>query len=635
MARCVAVGAVLAVVVAGCARSTEGYYGTTEPRHGPDVIWTNLGSEPEWIDPGKCSDSAGSTIVFNAFEGLTQPHPATLEPMPAIAKGWDVTDGGRRYVFHLRESAWSDGTPLTAHDFEYSWKRVLSRETASRYASFLYPVRHAATFHQLAVLVRGLPAEGTEARLRTVVGADVPIESVEPDPELGGALVVLGGEEDGKEALRERAVKALDGAILDGARLQASIVDASIVGVRALDDRTLEVRLEDPLPYFLHLVSFYTAMPVPRHVLERLAREGKNPDLWTRPEHVVSNGAYVIAEWKFRQYYLLEKNTRYWDAATVRTPRIRLALVENSNTTLNLYEAGELDYIGEVALPNEFTDSLRRYHDFRIGPFLASYFYWVNTKAAPFDSPLVRKAFKLAIDRRAIVEHVTRGGQIPSADLTPDGVAGYRGPRSELFDPDEARALLAEAGYPGGKGFPAATLVYNTSEGHKQIAEAVQQMWKDELGVHVELENQEWKVFLKRTEAMEFQIARMGWIGDYPDPFTFLELLMPGIAHNRSNWNDARYGELMVAANRESDRARRLELMRQAEAHAMEATPVIPIYVYTRPEVIKPYLMGNWLNYQHRQLFKYWWIDERWYDGVPVQVLEDEPPPVRAPEVVR
>ena len=618
---------VLAVALAACASSSDDYYGTTEPRHPPDVIWTNLAAEPEWIDPGKTSDSGGGTIVSNVFEGLTHPHPVTLEPLPAIATRWDVLDGGRTYVFHLRDSVWSDGTPLTARDFEYAWKRVLDQATASKYASFLYPLLHAEQFHQAAVLVRGVPASVSEADIRAAAERLGAVDTVKLAPDLGGAFVAPGGQESDKDSLRDKLVRGLDGAVIAGTKVSAAVTPSSVVGVRALDDHTLEARLADPLPYFLHLVGFYTAMPVPRHLLERMVREGKNPDLWTRPEYLVGNGPYLIEEWKFRQYYMLKKNPRYWDLTHVRTQRIRLALVENANTTLNLYEAGELDYIGNnAALPSEFMDHLRRYKDFRSGPYLANYFYWINTKAKPFDDVRVRQAFKLAIDRKAIVEHVARGGQIPSADITPDGVAGYRGPRSPVFDPERARRLLAEAGYPGGKGLPRVTFVYNTAEGHKQIAEAVQQMWKKNLGVDIDLENQEWKVYLKRLQAMEFQIARMGWVGDYPDPYTFLELLTPNNGNNHSNWRNTHYADLLREANTQADPARRLDMLREAETLAMDAAPVIPLYVYTRSEVIKPYLMGNWLNYQNHPQFKYWWIDDRWYHGVPASALPNAPP---------
>jgi oligopeptide transport system substrate-binding protein len=546
-------------LLGACERSETGYYGTTKPLHGPDEVWTNVGAEPEYIDPGKCADAPGGMLITNLFAGLTQAHPKTLQPMPDIAYGWDASQDGLTYTFYLRDAVWSDGVALTAHDFEYAWKRVLARETASRYAMFLYPLKNAEAFNQ-------------------------------------------------------------------------GRVASSEVGVRAVDDHTLEVTLEDPLPYFLELTTFYTLMPVPRHVIERLEREGRNPDLWTRVENIVSNGPFRLAEWKFRQHMILEKNARYWDAEHVRLRRVRLLMVESSNTGLNLYEAGEIDHIGQATLPAEFLDHLSKRADFISGPSLTTYFYWINTKQKPLDDVRVRQALSLAVDRESLVKYVTRGGQIASADLVPDGVAGYRGLGRPLFDPARARALLAEAGYGPGHPVPTITLRYNTQEQHKQIAEAVQQMWKTHLSVDVQIENQEWKVYLKTLQATEFQLARMGWIGDYADPNTFLELLITGNGNNHSNWSNPEYDALLRRANRTQARVQRLAMLRQVEALGMEQVPLLPLYTYTRSELVKPYLMGHFNNFQSRLLMKHWWIDARWYDGVPEQRLPNTPPPLAMPQ---
>lgn len=552
---------IASVWATSCQRSDPRYYGTTKPLHGPDEVWTNLGTEPEWIDPGKCTDSAGGVVTRNLFAGLVQNHPQNLQPMPDVAYGWDITDSGLTYTFHLRQTMWSDGKPLTAHDFEYSWKRVLDQRTESKYASFLYPLKNAEAFNT------------------------------------------------GK-------------------------APESAVGVRALDDYTLEVRLENPLPYFLSVMTFYTAMPVPRHVIERLVREGKNADLWTRVEHIVSNGAYRMAEWQFRQHMVFEKNPRYWDAKSVKLARVRLLMVDSHNTTLNLYEAGELDHIGSNAsLPAEFMDHLAKFQDYDSKPYLGTYFLWFNVKEKPVDDPRVRLALSLAVDRASIVKYVTRSGQIASADLVPDGVGGYEGIKSPIFDPERARSLLREAGYGPDRPLPQVTLRYNTSEGHKKIAEAVQQMWKDNLGVSVQVENQEWKVYQKTLAAKEFQMARMGWIGDYADPYTFLELLAPGNGNNHSNWENPEYSRLLTEANRTGDAAKRLQVLKRAEVVAMAEAPILPIYTYTRSELVKPYVMGYWLNYQNLDIFKYWWIDKRWYDGVPEQRLPNPPPPLALPQV--
>ncbi len=625
----------LAVFGSGCTRGGSGYYGTTEPKHGPDEAWTNLGSEPEYIDPGKSSDATGSTVIMNLFAGLLQPHPETLEPMPDVAESWEVSPDGKQYRFKLRPTVWSDGTPLTAADFVYSFRRVLDPKTASKYGSFLYPLRYGEMFNTRAVLIRGL-GEISEQDVKALVTPSAPVDVVRLAPELDGAFVIVSGDDASRGPARERLVKALHGSSRAGRTLQASVTDGSIVGVRALDPLTLEVDLEGPVPYFLSIAAFPVAYPVPRHVIERLERAGENSDLWTRLEHIVSNGPYLLEEWKFRQRMVWKKNPKYWDAANVRMSKVRLSMIESYNTVLNLYEAGELDTIGNNAsIPAEFVDTLKTTGDFANAPQNTTYFYWINVKAPPLDDARVRNALRLSIDRRAIVEHVTRAGQIPVSDLVPDGLAGYQGPKSPIFDPERARKLLVEAGYGPDKPLPPVTLIYNTSEGHKQIAEAVQAQWKQHLGVHIDIENQEWNVYLRNLKVHNFQMARMGWIGDYPDPFTFLELLTKASGNNHSQWSDPKYEDLLRRGNATQSAAERLALFKEAETLAMEAAPLLPIYVYTRSELTKPYLRGSVINYQNRHLMKYWWIDERWYDGVQSKLADHELPPRPAPEVAR
>jgi len=260
------------------------------------------------------------------------------------------------------------------------------------------------------------------------------------------------------------------------------------------------------------------------------------------------------------------------------------------------------------------------------------YFSWLNTERLPLNHPKLREALKLAVDRGALVKHVLGGGQIPTSDLVPVGLGGYKGINASTFDPAAAREAMHAAGYKRGADVPTITLTYNTSEGHKQIAEAVQQMWKKHLGISIEIENQEWKVFLKKLNSMDFQMARMGWIGDYADPYTFLELLRGQNGNNHSGWRSPEYEKLLDQANATLDSAARLGLLRGAETLAMQHTPLIPFYVYTRTELWKPYFMGHWPNYQNSHMFKYWWIDPRWYDGGIHEPLANEPPPLMLPD---
>lgn len=622
----------LAVALCACAESHPDYYGTIKPQHPPDIIWTNNGTEAEYIDPGKCSDSSGGTVILNAFAGLVQMHPSKAEPMPDIAHGWDISEDGTVYTFYLRRQNWSDGHPLTAHDFEYAWKRVLNPATASKYGTYFYALKHGAPYHQQALLVRGFGPDTTSADLAAHFGKIHNVREVVMAPELRGAFVYFLDSENIAD-MRAKAIAASHGQSALGGTLSVEITPSSVVGVKALNDLTLQVTLGNPIPHFLSMVMFYTAMPVPAHLLERLKAEGLHEDAWTRLEHIVTNGPYLITEWKFRQYMMFERNPEYWDAENVRTDRIRMAFVGNYNTSLNFYEAGEFDYQGNnMSLPSELKRHLSQYKDYHAFPWLTVYHYWINTQVKPLDDPRVRMALKLAVDREAITQHVTQGGEIPYADTVPDGLAGYRGLGSPIFAPERARQLLAEAGYPGGKGFPRLTVIYNTSEGHKQIAEATQQMWKANLGIDVRLENQEWKVFLKNLQQKDFQIARFGWIGDYPDPYTFLELFLSTNGNNHSNWKSHAYDAAINEANAERDPKVRLAKLREAERMVWEATPLIPFYVYSRTEMYKPYFMGHWGNYMNQSPFKYWWIDERWYQGVPTEPADNTPPPLLLPD---
>ena len=214
------------------------------------------------------------------------------------------------------------------------------------------------------------------------------------------------------------------------------------------------------------------------------------------------------------------------------------------------------------------------------------------------------------------------------SSVVPDGLAGYEGLDNPIFDPEGARKLLAEAGYPDGKGLPPITLIYNTAEIHKQVASAAQQMWKDNLGIQVIIENQEWKVYLSRLKRMDFQIARMGWIGDYADPNTFLELFAANNGNNHSNFADEKYDAMLLAANKVTDPQKRLDALREVEKYAMEQQPNLPFYIYTTSTMVKPYVKGFHDNDMNWHQWKYLWVDEDWYDGVPATIDEDPAPPM-------
>uniref|UniRef100_A0A832MJ09 Peptide ABC transporter substrate-binding protein n=1 Tax=Eiseniibacteriota bacterium TaxID=2212470 RepID=A0A832MJ09_UNCEI len=387
---------------------------------------------------------------------------------------------------------------------------------------------------------------------------------------------------------------------------RGALADEAAVGVAAPDDTTLVVTLESPTPYFVFLTMFYTYCPVPRHVVERYGNR------WTRPEHVVSNGAFILAAWRQGDRFEFVRNPRYWDAAHVRLERIVAYSVDDLNTSANLYKAGVIDWTTSGAFPSQFVPYLRAFRDYQHGLYQGTYFYSFNVSEPPLDNVWLRRALSLAVDREAIARDLLKGSRAPWGNLCPTGYPGYVHPPGHRFDPDSARACLARAGYPGGRGVPKLSLLFNTSEDHRRIAEAIQAMWRRELNVEVELSNQEWGSYLQATTALEYQIARRAWIGDYLDPNTFLSCFVTGDGNNRTGWSDAVYDRLVREAARTLDPARRLAILAEAEARLLDQAPIIPIYHYSTNDLVKPYVRGIWPTALDTHPLKHVWIDHDW-----------------------
>jgi len=530
---------------AGCARTAppaartasaeKRYFGDTTPPTG-NVLRFNNGAEPETYDPGLAVGQPDGRVCRILFEGLTVPDPKTLAPLPGQAERWE----SRR-----RGLVWSDGTPLTARDFEWSWLRVLRPESAARYASLLYPISNAEAF-----------SKGT-------------------------------------------------------------LKDSTRVGIHAPDDSTLVVTLAQPTPYFLFLTEFYTYLPVPRHAIERFGNR------WTRPGNVVGNGPFLLVTWRQGDQFDFVRNPRYWDVANVRLDRVIAYTVEDLNTSVNLYKAGVIDWTTSGYIPSQFVPYLMQYDDFQHGRYQGVYFYSINTTRKPLDNPWVRRALNLAVDRDAICNDLLKRIYDPWGDFAPSGYPGYEPPPGIPFDPAKARACLAKAGYPGGKGFPKIAILFNTSENHRRIAEALQAMWKRELGIDVELSNQEWGSYLQATTSLQYDVARRSWIGDYLDPTTFLGLGITGDGNNRTGWSDPRYDALLRQAAQEPDVVKRTKLLRDAEALLLDQGPFIPIYHYSITDLVKPYVHGIYPTVLDVHTLKWVWIDHGGSKPAPVAAAGD------------
>jgi len=360
------------------------------------------------------------------------------------------------------------------------------------------------------------------------------------------------------------------------------LTDFDQVGAEALDDHTLQITLNSPTPYFLGLLLHYSWFPLHIPTIERYGPIYERGNRWTKPGRFVGNGPFALEEWKVNHVIVVRKSPTYWDAANVKLEQIYFYCIESSDTDERAFRSGQLHktYI----LPETKIDAYRQKYPklLKIDPFLGTYFYILNTTKPPLNDKRVRRALAMSIDREAIVKNVTRGGQLPAYHFTPPGTAGYTARARFPFDIEGAKKLLAEAGYPDAKGLPPVEILFNTLETHRSVAEAVQDMWKRNLGIDARLLNQEWKVFLDSKKSGNYQVSRFGWIGDYPDPNSFLDMWLTGGGNNDTRWSNAEYDRLIREAGRTADLDKRLEVFQQAEAILMEEMPIIPVYFYTR-----------------------------------------------------
>ena len=479
----------------------------------------NLGEDPETMDPTLNNSSGAGTMILNAFEGLMVLD-ENDKPTEGAAESYEVSEDGLTYTFKLRQDGkWSDGEPVVADNFKYSWLRALDKSTAAEYAYQLFYIKNAEKFYN--------------------------------------------GEATAEE-----------------------------VGIKVIDDYTLEVTLENPTSYFLQLCAFTTYVPLREDIVSA------NPEGWaTTPETYVSNGAFKLVQWDMKDQLVFEKNENYWDKESVKLDTLTFKLVTDDTTAYSELKAGNFDMVNSVPT-NEIEPGIAE-GLVDVTPKLGNYFFAINVGKQDnisedvkevLSNKLVRQALNLAIDRQEIIDNVGKAEQVPAYSFTPLGITDENGNEfssKKYYDPSDmegniakAKELLKEAGYENGEGIPTIELMYNSEGQHKDICQIIQQNWA-EIGVNVELSNQEWAVFLNTRQNGEYEIARHGWIGDYVDPMTFLDLWVTDGGNNDSGFSNEKYDELIAAAKVETDAAKRLEILREAEDILMDEMPIFPIYYYT------------------------------------------------------
>lgn len=349
------------------------------------------------------------------------------------------------------------------------------------------------------------------------------------------------------------------------------------VGVRAVGDQTLRVELENPTPYFIDLCAFPTFVPVRQDVIQR------HGSAWIKPTHLIGNGAYLLDDWRIDDHIRLRKNPAYWDAANVKMTTIEVKPIQDANTALNFFLTGQCDLLMDKGMmPPSLADELKKRPWFHTGPFLGTWFVRMNTTRPPFTDPRVRQAFALAVDKRRIVENITKLGEAPASSLTPPGAGqNYQPPPGLDLDIARARQLLADAGFPGGRGFPLVEYLYIPIPIERSLAIELQSMWAKHLGVQISLKKQEQKIWLNSMRDLDYHLCRSSWVGDYNDPSTFLDMFHSSSGNNHSGWKNPTYDALLAAAAREGDPTQRNTHFQQAEQLLIrDQAAILPIYFY-------------------------------------------------------
>lgn len=492
----------------------------TPPKH-ENAIHVNLGAEVQDLDPHLTLGVPEHRALTALFEGLTNLDLITMQAIPGVAESWTVSEDGMHYTFTLRDTArWSNGDPVTAGDFVYSWKRILSPGLGAEYAYLLHCLKNAKAYN-----------EGT-------------LENFDE------------------------------------------------VGVKAVDDRSLDVTLEGPIPYFLSMQIHQAWLPVRQSVVEQSGTMDQRGNPWSRAGTHVGNGAYKLVEWRPNEHIRVMKNEHYWNKDAVALEEIYFHPIDNLQTEERSFRTGMLDMTYEVPLHRIAVYRRENPEVLHIDPYFGVYYYRLNVTRPPFTDKRVRQAFSLALNREELTTNVYKADEMPAFSYVPPGVPNYPYESKLEYNVERARTLLAEAGYPNGEGLPPVEILFNTSESHKTIAEAAQRIWKETLNANISLVNQDWKVYLDSMNSLDYSMARAGWIGDVVDPMNFLECFLSYSGNNRTGFNSPEYDALIEATYKEGDPTKRMAMLQDAEDMLLEELPFVPVAFYTRKYLQNPDLKG-------------------------------------------
>lgn len=506
--------AISCLILTSCQKETQVARANRE-----GILLVGNSAEPKALDHQLVTGVPESKVIGALFEGLVADDPAQDDAAPSgAAASWEHNEDMTQWIFHLQpEGKWSDGAPLTAHDFVFAYNRLLHPDFAGPYAEMLYFLENAEAFNK------------------------------------------------------------------------GKITDFSQVGVKAVDDFTLAVKLREPVPYLPSLTRHYTWFPVPRHVVLQHGKMTDRFTQWSVLPNLVGNGAFKLTAWRFHDFIEVKRNPHYWNAPNVGLNGIRFYPIENPYTETRAFLSGQLHTIYQ--LPSDLIRTIGKNDPqfLRQEPYVGTTFVRLNTKRPALADPRVRQALSLTLDREQICEHIMEGF-FPARSMTPK-MGSYQPEPKLSFDPEKARALLAEAGFPDGEGFPVFSMLISRPAA-RAGAEAIQAMWSKHLNIRINIQNMDWGSYINAQQTLNFDIASAGWIGDYLDPTTFLNIWTQGNGNNNTGWSDPRYEALLREAALKSEPAARLALFREAESLLMDAQPIVPISFYTRNYLLRPEVKG-------------------------------------------
>lgn len=618
-------------------QASSKFYGKTAAP-AENVLRYVSGSEPESLDPAIPTGQPEARVLMAIYDGLVEYHPKTMESMPGIAESWEVGAGATEYIFKLRSNAtFSNGEPITAKDFVYTFRRALDPNLAAKNAYLAYYIKYAEGFNAGKSFVKdknGIFILKQDLAEPNSTVAEPVIDKFGPDTEFHRFIdsperLTVPGDAKGRNEMiaKDEKLKALT----VGAEFVP--VKAEDLGIEAIDDHTLRIKLIQPAPFFIGLLGHQFFRVVHQGTIEKFGKD------WVKPANIVTSGAFRLKEHHPYDRIIVEKDPTYWDAATVRLDRIEFYPLEEQTTMLNLYKAGSVDALYNHTVPAAWVDTVREFKDeYMDHPEVAIEYYPMNVTKPPMDNLKVRQAFALAIDRDALAKF--RRTAKPLVDFSPEGIfPKYEEARTRVytrqlekqgssleqwkarkFDAEKARKLLGEAGFPVTENdgtyscpsFPVdqVEILYNTTESNKANAEFIQAQWKQNLGITLQLKNQEWKTFLVVRKELDYNgFARAGWVGDYMDPFTFLNLFYSDNNDSSTGWHNPKFDKMMDDANKELDEMKRFEKLAEAEFFMMQEQPVVPLITQATNWIKKPYVKGLYPNPGTLHAWKFVYIE--------------------------